>query len=321
MCGLKMKINDSINVAWRRVLYWCAVAFAVLLSSASASESVGSGDWSDVDWSNGEPTALMDAFIRQETQVVTVRKQGQVAHRLVVGQHASHSTLNITSGSLDLGSAGSEELKGHLYVAWSGVGEVTGIINLRGGALTANWYDTMTNSAGDVAQLNISGNGTFNLNGNLNVGGGHADAEDRVSITGSRASIEVSNSVLFEANSTLKFTLDMYGVSTLNANSFSADPAAKLVIDFGTYVYSGSGTDVVRLVDANIFATPFDTANISYLNATELSYKLTQDPEGSGDIYVSIPEPSSNAWLGGLAVWVCGMRTRLAMRRSRSVSI
>jgi len=142
-----MKLNDTINTWPGRVLYrWCVAAFAVLLSSASASESVGSGNWSDVNWSNGEPTAWMDAFIRQDAQEVTIREPGEVAHRLVVGQHASHSILNITSGSLDLGSAGSEVLKGHLYVAWSGVGEVTGIVNLSGGSLRAHCPPTPLNT-------------------------------------------------------------------------------------------------------------------------------------------------------------------------------
>ncbi len=88
----------------------------------------------------------MDAFIRQDAQEVTIREPGEVAHRLVVGQHASHSILNITSGSLDLGSAGSEVLKGHLYVAWSGVGEVTGIVNLSGGSLRAHCPPTPLNT-------------------------------------------------------------------------------------------------------------------------------------------------------------------------------
>jgi hypothetical protein len=212
--------------------------------------------------------------------------------------------------SLDLVGAGSQIRPGQLFVSWAGIGETTGVVNLSGGSLTALGYGTKLDSAGDVAQLNISGNGTFNLNGNLNAGGGHADAQDRVSITGSRASIEISNSAIFMANSTLSFTLDESGVSPLNVNSLLVDSAAKLVIDFGTYIYSGAGTDVILLVDANIFATAFNEANISYLNDAGIDYALIQDTDDSGDVYVAIPELGTYAWLGGLLALGCAMLCR-----------
>ena len=288
-----------MNRGWKHSCV-AVIGIAALLTNAFASEYLGSGDWSDDRWGNSEPTGLTDTFIRTGTQTVTVTQHGEVANRLTLGQSGSQSTLTISSGSLDLVGGGDGKAPGQLYLSWSGHGETKAVLNLSGGSLTALGYGTDTNSAGDCAQLNISGTGTFHLDGHLTVGGGHADAEDSVTITGSRANIEIRKGAIFQANSTLKFTLDMYGASTLNANSFKADPTAKLVIDFGTYVYSGSGTDVVLLVDANVFATPFETTNISYLNAAELNYKLIQDPDDSGDIYVSIPEPGSYTLLGGL---------------------
>jgi hypothetical protein len=286
------------------------VGVVALLINSFAAEYSGSGDWGDDNWNTSEPTALMDTFIRTGTQVVTVTQHGEVAHRLTLGQAGSNSTLNISSGSLDLVGAGSQIRPGQLFVSWAGIGETTGVVNLSGGSLTALGYGTKLDSAGDVAQLNISGNGTFNLNGNLNAGGGHADAQDRVSITGSRASIEISNSAIFMANSTLSFTLDESGVSPLNVNSLLVDSAAKLVIDFGTYIYSGAGTDVILLVDANIFATAFNEANISYLNDAGIDYALIQDTDDSGDVYVAIPELGTYAWLGGLLALGCAMLCR-----------
>jgi len=251
----------------------------------------------------------MDAFIRQDAQEVTIREPGEVAHRLVVGQHASHSILNITSGSLDLGSAGSEVLKGHLYVAWSGVGEVTGIVNLSGGSLRAHWFNTMTNSAGDVAQLNISGTGHLRLGG-LSVGGGHTHADEQVSIRGSAASVSILTRAIFEAHSTLRFTLDGSGVSAIHTDELTVDPTAKLEIDFGNYIHSGSGTDVILLAKANIFATPFAESNVSYENTKGLRYQLIQDVDNSNSIYVAIPEAGTSACAMGLLALCCVLRAR-----------
>lgn len=275
----------------------------VLASSLCAVEfdSGQSGNWgTGIRWSSDvEPTNTQDAFIRSGTQHVYVTLDDEVANRLTLGQSGSNSTLSILSGSLELTGDGSANL-GQLYMSWGGVGDTTGIVNLSGGSLTALGYATNTNDAGDIAQLNISGDGIFDLNGHFTAGGGHVDADDSVNVTGSSAGIDISNSATFGANSELSFLLDGGGASTFFANRFTANAAADLVIDFGTYAYSGSGTDKIMLVDSSNLSA-FDVSNISYLNDAGFNYTLVQDTVGSGDIYLNIiPEPGTYALLGGL---------------------
>lgn len=283
---------------------------ATLLASASAVEYVGSGNWSDGNWDPAEPGVANDAFIRTGTQNVTITRPGEVAHRLVVGQSGSHSTLNVLGGSLDLVGGGSQSSAGQLYVCWSGDGETSGVVNLSGGLLSALGYYTMTNSAGDRAQLNISGNAVLDLDGGLKVGHGHADTEDRVAIIGSGARIDIQNNAHFGPSSTLRFSMDASGVSALHANSLTVAPGAQLVIDFGTYVYSGAGTDVIQLVHANVFVGAFNEANVRYLNDAGMDHELIQDPDDSQGVYVRIPEPGTCAWLMGLLAWATVMWRR-----------
>ena len=273
-----------------------AVSFAVEFRSGQ------SGNWgTGTRWSgDAQPTNTQSAFIRSGTQDVYVTLPGEVAHRLTFGQSGSQSTWHITGGSLKLTGDGGGGNDGQLYISWGGDGDTRGVVNLSGGSLTAKGFGVNVNSAADVAQLNISGSGNFDLNGHFGTGAGFNGAENRVTITGSNATIDISNSATIGAHASLEFTLDAGGASTFVANTFTANAAADLVIDFGAYAYSGSGTDKITIVNANNLNAAFDVANISYRNDGGLDYELIQDT-GSGDIYLNVvPEPASWALLGGL---------------------
>lgn len=298
----------------KTLIYSVALLATAGTSFAQSYATNTSGNWANgTHWGGSEPLATGDAFIRGETQHVYVTMEGEVANRLTLGQSASQATLHILSGSLELKGDGATA-PGQLYLSWGGTGNSKGIVNLSGGSLTALGYGTNTEDAGDIAQLNISGEGVFDLNGHFIAGGGHADADDSVKVTGSNASIDVSNSANFGANSALSFVLDGGGASTFFANTFTANATADLVIDFGTYAYSGSGTDQITIVNSNTL-TAFDVGNISYLNDAGFNYTLVQDTVGSGDIFLNIiPEPGTYALLGGMIAL-----SYVMVRRGRSI--
>ena len=169
----------------------CLVAMAAGAVAGSYATDA-SGNWdNDTNWGGAEPVATEDTFIRSGTNNVYVTLDGEVANRLTLGQSGSQATLYVMSGSLELTGDGTVA-PGQLYTSWGGLGETKGVVNLSGGSLTALGYGTNCDSAGDIAQLNISG-GTFDLNGHMFVGGGHADADDSVNITGVDALIDISN--------------------------------------------------------------------------------------------------------------------------------
>ena len=145
---------------------------AALAGTSFAVEFNGgeNGNWGvDARWGGAQPTVDGAAFIRSGTQNVYVTLDDEVAQRLTLGQSASQATLSILSGSLTLGGNGGSN-EGKLYVSWGGPGETKGVVNLSGGSLTALGYGTNTDTAGDIAQLNISGTGVFDLNGHFAAG-------------------------------------------------------------------------------------------------------------------------------------------------------
>ncbi|MBL7077566.1 MAG: hypothetical protein ISS31_08845 [Kiritimatiellae bacterium] len=219
-------------------------------SGVAGGTYTGTGYWDeDANWSgNVQPTT--DDLVGIRDDDVTVRHSGEVCDRYIIGQGGTYSALTIESGSLttDSGTASRCGQTAH------------GSLTISGGVLThQSSHQSIGSASNGLGTVTISG-GIANLGNGMSAGSIHGFGT--VSIVGSTADINVTNTVTFHANSTLNCTFDSGGITTMDIDGvLTVNAGADLTVDVSSWPSNGTAGAQHDLVT-------FTTAPANEFNAT-----------------------------------------------------
>ena len=296
-----------------------AVAGMACLTSAVQGQtwSGGDGNWdTDASWGGSEPVSGGLAQVSNGS-TVTVDQAGEIVGQL---QITGGSTVDVDAGDLTLDVSAGASLRiinGTLNVD-GGTVAIQGVVNnfLQNGALIDISSGSVTNQLnlrfGDgasTATLDVNGTGSFS--GGTLVGVGTSI----INLTGSDASISLSEILMFDTDVVFNLTPDSGGIDTIDMSGRFWLENGTTTLNFDTDGLTGAQSltlftyndlDKLSFNDVNITNSLGDlTAVGSAGSVVEGTYflEVTGDTNTAGAMtlhYIAVPEPGTYALLGGL---------------------
>jgi hypothetical protein len=223
-----------------RITWIALLPPAILLAPRAHAQStswIGNiGDWSVAsNWSNGEPTAALDAVI-PGAALVNVTMAGETCRNLVVGTNFDNPTLSVNAGSLTVLET--------IQVPMAGSGGV----HQQNGQVSADSLILGTTSS--IGQYAID-RGTLAVN-HLLVGTTHTASSANFTTTGTNPTVNVAHTLIIN-----KGANNVHGTGTLNFGTTSADS----IIVLGAWQMANRPTTNAT----NFVMRPMSTMNVTVL--------------------------------------------------------
>jgi hypothetical protein len=274
-----------------------ATILALGASSAATTFTGANGtDFNDAgNWDNGLPSSGSVGTI-DGGHVADMNSNSGADLELIVGANASAGTLNLTSGTLDVGG---KDIKVGVGANSTGTVTVANGSTLRVAGGGADLF--IGDSAGGQGFVTIASGGTLDANKALEIINGNLTLQTGASIPDLKDEFVVDN------NGTIAFQTDGSSISTIYGGSLAVELGSTSTLDMqlgGTYSVGDSWTiltDVSGFSGVNggdgtgVFGTVYDSTDAG--NIFSVDYGTTT-PGAVVVTLTAVPEPTSAALLG-----------------------